>query len=64
MRCEHYQQDEEESLCHSGKVPSEPSDIWALHYCLTERHRYCPLYRHPTGELSVAIRQEICRAIG
>lgn len=50
--------------CNGVLVPFEPSWADEKHFCLTGRYRHCPLYRSAVTDCSLAINQEVARAIG
>jgi hypothetical protein len=67
MKCPHFIEEEMPGtmgLCLGVVVPFEPSRIDQIDYCTTGRHRHCPLYRNASSDLSLAIHQEVTRAIG
>ncbi len=67
MKCPYYvgpQITETQSQCYGVVVPFEPSSNERDQYCLTGRHRLCPLYRHAVSDLSLSIHREVARAIG
>lgn len=67
MKCPYYVEEETagtSALCLGVTVPFEPSRMDQIDYCATGRHRRCPLYRNASSDLSLAIHQEIARAIG
>jgi hypothetical protein len=67
MKCPYYIDDAitgSTAMCFGVVVPFEPSRIDQIDYCTTGRHRHCPLYRNAGRDLSLAIHQEVSRAIG
>ncbi|MEK6617452.1 MAG: hypothetical protein AABY90_02030 [Nitrospirota bacterium] len=52
------------SQCFGVIVPFEPSSIDQIDFCTSGRHRWCPLYRNASNDLSLAIHREVARAIG
>jgi hypothetical protein len=55
--------------CHATERSFEPSSFELEEYCITERHRRCPLYdqiggKERTAYSLVEIRGEVKRAIG
>jgi hypothetical protein len=66
MKCRYYHQSRATGaapLCLGSAIGFEPS-AKDLDYCTTERHRWCPLYRNASRDLSLAVQQEVIRAIG
>jgi hypothetical protein len=50
--------------CYGVVVPFEPSSAERAQYCVTGRHRLCPLYRNAANDLSLTIHREVTRAVG
>ncbi len=66
MKCPYYRQSRATGaapLCLGTVVPFEPSEK-DLDYCITDRHRWCPLYRNVGRDLALAVQQEAATAIG
>jgi hypothetical protein len=49
--------------CRATIVPFEPSRIDRIDYCLTGRHRYCPLFRNACNDRSLPINHETTRSL-
>jgi len=67
MQCPHFVDERDsggDALCVGVIVPFEPSPAERRDYCTTWRHRFCPLYRSATSDLSLGIHREVARAIG
>ncbi|HZS11769.1 MAG TPA: hypothetical protein VFA38_05940 [Nitrospirales bacterium] len=66
MRCPHFQLDDppETSRCEAAVTPFEPTPLEREEYCLSVRHRRCPLYASADENLPLSIRGEVARAIG
>ena len=67
MWCPYYTDEETTGTtaqCIGLVVPFEPSAIDQSEYCTTGRHRRCPLYRNACSDVSLAIHQEVTRAVG
>ena len=67
MKCRYYVEEDSTGttdLCVGTEIAFEPSRIDRIDYCTTGRHRLCPLYRNAGSDLSLAIHQEVARAIG
>jgi hypothetical protein len=45
-------------------VPFDPSTVDRIQCCQSGGHRHCALHRHANNSLSLAIEQEVARAIG
>ncbi|TAJ07349.1 MAG: hypothetical protein EPO61_15445 [Nitrospirae bacterium] len=67
MSCPHFADHETSgttALCFGIIVPFKPSLNERMQYCETGLHQSCPLYHCAGKDLSLAIHQEVARAIG
>lgn len=67
MSCPHFASKERTGvtgLCFAVVLPFTPAADEQRSYCQTGLHESCSLYRAASRDLSLAIHQEVARAIG
>lgn len=67
MNCPHFASKDQTGvtgLCLAVVLPFKPDAEEQRHYCKTDLHESCSLYRSASRNLTLAIHQEVARAIG